>query len=289
MVFEPGHLRVAMNGEHDQLVHISAPAHDAEIAADALWSLGAIAVEHRSDGPTDTVTVIAGFPGAEATRSAVGQLRRRFAVTVVEVGDPAGWRDHWQRHVAAVEVAGFTMGPSSLVGPAGPRRIPIDAGRSFGSGAHVTTQLAVEMLVRITDDGHAIGRVLDVGAGSGVLGIIAAHLGSTSVMMVDLDPDAVSAARANVMGAGVHNRCTVALRGPVAEDGPADTVLANLLLADHEAVADAVGVCLAPHGIAVMSGVLAEQLAALERLHPSWTLVERIEREGWVAAAFSRR
>ena len=71
----------------------------------------------------------------------------------------------------------------------------IDPGQAFGTGAHATTRLCLELLL----DLGAKGPLLDLGCGSGVLAIVAAHLGFGPVVALDNDPAAVEATRANAL------------------------------------------------------------------------------------------
>ena len=91
-----------------------------------------------------------------------------------------------------VLAGGLWIGPPWETPPAGAQAVVIDPGRAFGTGAHPTTRLCVELLAAA-----ARGAVLDVGCGSGVLSIAAARLGFAPVTAVDVDPVAVEVTRAN--------------------------------------------------------------------------------------------
>jgi ribosomal protein L11 methyltransferase len=77
------------------------------------------------------------------------------------------------------------------------QEIAIDPGQAFGTGAHATTRLCLELLLELAE-GQAVGRpLLDLGTGSGVLAIAAAKLGFAPVLALDLERESVQAARAN--------------------------------------------------------------------------------------------
>jgi ribosomal protein L11 methyltransferase len=76
----------------------------------------------------------------------------------------------------------------------------IDPGRAFGTGAHATTLLCLELLAR-----QRPGPLLDLGCGSGVLALAAARLGHAPVLACDDDPDAVEVARENA----ARNNCDI--------------------------------------------------------------------------------
>jgi ribosomal protein L11 methyltransferase len=150
----------------------------------------------------------------------------------------------------------------------------IDPGRAFGTGAHVTTRLCVELLART----ESKGSLLDVGCGSGVLGIAAVRLGFREVMCVDDDPVAVETTRANAVANGVELDVRV-LDGETEALPPADVAVANVLLEPVETILAR----LDAHE-AITSGYLAGE----RPVHPGWAHVETVELDGWAADRFRR-
>ena len=95
----------------------------------------------------------------------------------------------------------------------------------FGSGEHPSTRLVLEQLVARINGGE---RVLDVGCGSGVLGLCALRLGASCVVATDLKPDAIDATRRNAALNGME-RQVEATRAPLAEiEDDFDVVVANV-------------------------------------------------------------
>lgn len=84
------------------------------------------------------------------------------------------------------------------------REIVIDPAQAFGTGGHATTRLCLELLLEVALCGESRGPLLDVGTGSGVLAIAAAHLGFTPVLGLDNEPESVAAARENALVNGVE-------------------------------------------------------------------------------------
>jgi ribosomal protein L11 methyltransferase len=109
--------------------------------------------------------------------------------------------------------------------PQGPIDVVVEPAQAFGTGAHATTRMCLELLLGLEPHGAAV----DLGCGSGVLAIAAAKLGFGPVLGVDHDPLAIEATSANARVNGVE---VAARRYDLMRDGPAPsapTVLANLL------------------------------------------------------------
>jgi len=104
----------------------------------------------------------------------------------------SGWEERWREFHRPVRVGPFWIGPPWETPARDAVAVVIDPGRAFGTGAHATTQLCVELL-----SGLEPGSLLDIGTGSGVVAIAAAKLGFSPVLGVDDDPAAVEAARSN--------------------------------------------------------------------------------------------
>jgi len=190
--------------------------------------------------------------------------------TVEPVED--GWEDGWRAFHRSVEVAGIWLGPPWEAPPNPSRAVVIDPGRAFGTGAHPTTRLCVELLARL----RARGSLLDVGSGSGVLGIAAARLGFHPITCVDVDPVAVETTTANAAANGVELDAHVvdALMEPL----PAtDTAVVNVLLEPVEAILARLDA-----GEVITAGYLEGERPA----HPGWTHVETAVLDGWVADRF---
>ena len=192
--------------------------------------------------------------------------------SVSEVED--GWEDAWRAFHRPVEVAGLWLGPPWETPPDPTRAVVIDPGRAFGTGAHPTTRLCVELLAQIQPDGS----VLDVGCGSGVLAIAAARLGFGPIACVDVDPVAVEATLANAAANGVAMEA--AFVDALSERLPAaDVAVANVLLAPVETI-----LARLTAREAITSGYLEGERPA----HPGWSHVETAVRDGWAVARFRR-
>lgn len=204
----------------------------------------------------DAAAALACFPGA----------------TVERVAD--GWEDRWKEFHRPVVAGGLWIGPPWETPPDDRPAVVIDPGRAFGTGAHATTRLCVELLSRC-----ARGSLLDVGCGSGVLAIAASRLGFAPITAIDDDPVAIAAAEENLRENGVVGKAIVL--DALADDLPrADVAVANVLLRPVEAIlARLDGV-----GEVVTSGYRAGERPA----HPGWSHLESLEADDWAADRFAR-
>ena len=129
----------------------------------------------------------------------------------------------------------------------------IDPGLAFGTGTHPTTRLCLQWLERTLRGGET---VLDYGCGSGILAIAAMKLGAGSATGIDIDPQALVAARGNALQNRVHVTFVGAEQAPPA---PAAIVVANILANPLKMLAPLLAALTAPGGRLALAGVLAQQ------------------------------
>ena len=159
----------------------------------------------------------------------------------------------------------------------------LDPGMAFGTGSHPTTRLCLEWLERNVAEGCS---VLDYGCGSGILAIAAARLGAGRVAGVDIDSQAVDAARANAERNGVDATFADSA-APVA--GEYDLVVANILSNPLRVLAPAICAHVRTGGRLALSGILREQADEIMAIYAQWLPLEVADvREDWVCLAGTR-
>jgi ribosomal protein L11 methyltransferase len=144
--------------------------------------------------------------------------------------------------------------------------VHLDPGLAFGTGTHATTALCLEWL-----DGQTLENktLLDYGCGSGVLAIAGLKLGCASALGMDIDPQAVIAARQNANDNKIGDRLRVC--GSAAEiEGDFDVVVANILAGPLVQFAESVTITLRRGGMLALSGVLCEQADDVMAAYEAW-------------------
>jgi ribosomal protein L11 methyltransferase len=158
--------------------------------------------------------------------------------------------------------------------------LALDPGMAFGTGSHPTTRLCLEWLERTVKPGVSI---LDYGCGSGILAIAAEKLGATQVLGVDIDLQAVAAARNNAEQNNVNARFDDSAS---ALTGQFDIVVANILSNPLKALAPAITGHVRRGGRLALSGILIEQADELISIYAPYILLGIADsREGWVCLA----
>ena len=248
----------------------------AEIVLAELTVLAPNGVEEER-GPGYVEYAIYGGEGEVPELGEIEAVAGDGLVEVVATRVPDDWADRWQDFHRPILVGGrLWIGPSweqserraSEASQSDSSRasevrgnvldVVVDPGRAFGTGAHATTRLCLELLLRLAEEGVASGPLTDLGTGSGVLAIAAAKLGWGPVRGYDHEPAALEAAAANAEANGVE----AAFEAADLRHGPpplAPTTVANLTAPVLLAVASHLDAGHAPE-VLVCSGLLPSEL-----------------------------
>ena len=193
--------------------------------------------------------------------SSVGELGE---LAIRDLDDDEDWQNNWKEHYAALAVGKRLIIKPSWVDlepeqEQGRVVIELDPGIAFGTGYHPTTYTCMQALEELVEPGM---RVLDLGTGSGILSITALMLGAGSAIALDIDSQAVTAARQNFRRLRLQDRISLAkgsVPHPSAGDGTIDLAVANI---SARGVADRSPFLLKslkPGAMLVASGLLASQ------------------------------
>jgi ribosomal protein L11 methyltransferase len=197
---------------------------DAERVLAELLALVPGGLEERD---VDADTVEFALYGAEGELPDVGALRAAAGGALVDVRSdvvPDGWEERWREWHRPLDVGPLRVRPPWEPARPGALDIVIDPGQAFGTGAHPSTRLTLQLLVELPRG----GALADWGCGSGILSVAAARLGFDPVLACDVERAAVDATLAAAAANGVvvdADRCDLR-----SASGPwAPTVLANLV------------------------------------------------------------
>ena len=201
--------------------------------------------------------------------------------------DEQDWAEAWKEYFWPEKVTDtIVVKPSWREYEAGPQEIvlEIDPGMAFGTGTHATTTLCIRMIQAHLKPGDTF---LDVGTGSGILMIAAAKLGAGTVCGVDNDEVAVTVAEKNLLANHIDSFSLST--GNLVDDvrQTFDVVAANILAEVILNLLPDVKAVLKENGLLVCSGIItAKKELVLSGLKENGlTVVEVIEKEGWVAIA----
>jgi ribosomal protein L11 methyltransferase len=250
-------------------VRVTVAAAEVDDVSGRLWLAGAGAIAEATAG--DSVELIAGFADPTQADLAAAMVGGR-----VEAVDGDAWLDAWRSYARVVRAGRLVVVPAWIDPPSivpGDIHVDIDPGRVFGHGGHPTTRLVLEELDRRVAGGE---HVLDVGCGSGVLGIAAAKLGAARVLGIDIDPDAVTVTKDNAE----RNRVPVdASTTPLAEISERfDIVVANI---GADVLIELAPALTARGAVLVLSGLLVDRVDDVASAYAGTKAVSTLE--GWAA------
>jgi ribosomal protein L11 methyltransferase len=206
---------------------------------------------------------------------------RRASVRGEEV--PDDWAERWKRFHVPILIGGRLYVRPPWEQPAvrpGVAEIVIDPGAAFGTGAHPTTRLCLELMLSLEPQGS----FADLGCGSGVLAVAAAKLGFAPVAAFDSDGAAVEATRANARANGVALDRVERFDMRRDTPPPARTVAANLMRPLLLAIAPR----LEPPEALVISGLLDEEADELAAAFAPLRERRRLRDKGWTALLLGR-
>ncbi len=201
------------------------------------------------------------------------------------------WIDVWKKHFRPIEI-----GERLVVCPewieyapkAGQEVIRLDSNMAFGTGEHETTSMCLEFLQRYLKEGDT---VVDVGCGSGILGIGALKLGAKFAYLTDIDYVAVRSAEHNLALNGVADRAKVALSDLLDNAEIAGEVMTANITADILCrLAPSIPKNLKQGGTLILSGIIDSKLAQVVAVYEGLglRLVEQKKKGEWYALAFKK-
>jgi ribosomal protein L11 methyltransferase len=206
-----------------------------------------------------------------------------------EIVEDPDWEEQWKKYFKPMRV-----GSSIVIKPSWERYNPgggdtvveIDPGMAFGTGQHASTRLCIEAIEEVLRKDRTMPswKALDVGTGTGILGIVCAKLGVSDVLCLDIDKKAVEIARENVRVNNVADRVNVRSRPVHTLSGSYDLIVANLTEKLLVKLKDTLVSLLQRQGYLIISGIITENRGMVEKAFLCYPLIlhdTRIEKE-WI-------
>lgn len=198
------------------------------------------------------------------------------------------WIEIWRTHFRPIHLGKVVVVPEWIdyERAAGEQVVKLDNNMAFGTGEHETTSMCVELLQEyITPDSVCI----DVGCGSGILGISAVKLGARQAYLIDIDAVAVESAKHNCELNGVTDKVVVA-RSNLLDDSAlkGDIMLANITADILENLAPSIPKNLKKGGNLILSGIIDGKLDRVVEVYSAQglELVKKVKKGEWNALAF---
>jgi ribosomal protein L11 methyltransferase len=250
----------------------------------------------------DTTTRVFFSSPAHRDAAQLALTRAGYVTTAVELPDD-DWAKRSQANLTAVTVGRVTVAPPweampstishsishsinhSISHQRSAITLIIQPSLGFGTGHHATTRLCLAALQRVDLTGRSI---LDVGTGSGVLAIAANLLGARRSVGIDVDDDALQAARENLSLNPAAHRVELR-RADIERDRieSSDVVVANLTAAVIGRAAPALTRATARGGTLIVSGLLTDEHRAVADALQDFRLTDTSEEDGWIVMVFA--
>lgn len=198
--------------------------------------------------------------------------------------DAADYENEWKKYYNPIKTKNITIVPTWIeYNPGKDEKIMrLDPGMAFGTGSHATTRMCLELMSVEGKD------VIDVGCGSGILGIAAKICGAKSVYMCDIDAQAVEFATKN---AELNNVVATIEKADLLEgEQQADFIFANITADILMRFSKSIGKHLRENGAIVLSGIIDTRLDEVIQCYESagYQIVERMAIDDWRALKFKR-
>ena len=234
----------------------------------------------------------------ENIRSIIGDIeelkeRSAFPLGTLETArrevDGDDWIDIWKKHFRPLHIGERVVVCPEWIEYApkvGEAVVRLDSNMAFGTGEHETTAMCLELLQQYLRPGDT---VVDVGCGSGILGIAALLMGAGFAYMTDIDYVAVQSAAHNAALNGVDGRAKIALSDLLEDADVRGQVMTANITADILCrLAGSIPKNLCPGGALILSGIIAPKLAQVIAAYEGvgLHLVKQLQRGEWYALAF---
>ncbi len=239
----------------------------------------------------ETVKKIAADLDALKKNCAENGIETGSLETVKRIVDGDDWIEIWRKHYRPIELGNVLICPAWIERKPkeGQVEIIIDSNMAFGTGEHETTSMVISLMQNYVKNAET---VIDVGTGSGILGIAAAKLGAKKVVMTDIDYVAVKSAKHNCEINGVADKCEVDLNNLLDDKNiTGDLVLANITADVLLILSESIPSRVKNGGGLIMSGIIKSRVnEVIDRYSAiDFELVQRKDEGEWIALVMKKK
>ena len=248
----------------------------------------------------DKTVLVKGYFQADVAERVISEIEKRLCAlkqnspfelgsleTIKRETDGDLWREQWKAHFKPIRINDVVIVPEWIDydKKSDEKTVIIGSNMAFGTGEHETTAMCVELLQKHVKPDDV---VIDVGCGSGILGITAAKLGAKNVIMTDIDECAIEASVKNCRLNGVTN-AQVLLKNLLDDNTvKGDVIVCNIMAEALIAFAPFIGGNLRDGGTIILSGILTDRtdkvVSAYQKV--GFILADKKIRGEWSALAF---
>ena len=216
----------------------------------------------------------------------LSSFNESYGEIVVSEIDDESWHETWKKYYHPIDAGRYVIVPKWLKHDAGDKiKILMDPGMAFGTGEHESTKMCLQLMSEVDFYGK---NVIDVGTGSGILGIGAVLSGAKSCYMCDIDSVAVKAAQENADLNGVGEKVEIELADLLQKDIKGDVVLANLTAGILVRLSADLSKHMEKGGVLICSGIIHAKKQEVEDafVKSGFTLDKAIKMGEWNALRF---
>ena len=255
------------------------PLYEPPLGTNPLWHRTRVTALFDADTDQQQLTeqLIAQYPGPAPLTYQIQILRDK------------AWQTEWMKHIKPL-----AFGNHLWIVPQGfdipdPKAINVlfNPGLAFGTGSHPTTALCLGWLAQQNLQGKTL---IDFGCGSGILGIAACLLGTSTNHMIDIDTQALEATAQNAQLNSLNDQQIKCYLPESFPDTQCDVLVANILATPLIELAKQFSTLVTPNGLIALSGILIEQIESVQSAYETWFEFEPAEiKDEWVLLKAKRR
>lgn len=198
--------------------------------------------------------------------------------------DSTDYENEWKKYFDVIEYEKIAIVPNWLTYNGSKPAIYLANGKAFGTGNHESTSLCLTLMQELDFTDKS---VLDIGCGSGILGLSAAKMGAKNVLLTDIDPLAVEEATNNALANCLTDKVEIKQQS-FADGFVADILLANLTADLLISLRQNIDKLVLDNGYLIISGIINERAKEVKDSYSSFKEIKNLKKGEWQAFLFKK-